>query len=153
MDANALSRIPWVKRYEVFDKIIDESAMKAIICAGMVTNRSNTAVEFSSVLHHDHDEKRDICIMAGNATPKKMTNEEWVNEQISHPIIGEVHKHLLDKTLHQRKSKRGDSEAVKKLLKHWNQLILRNNLVFHKVKTTNTGNSTMQFVLPSKFRE
>ena len=38
-------------------------------------------------------------------------------------VIREVHKHLLDKTLHQRKSKRGDSEALKKLLKHRNQLI------------------------------
>ena len=44
---------------------------------------------------------------------KKMTNEEWVNEQMSDPVIGEVHKYLLDKTLHQRKGKRGDSEALK----------------------------------------
>ena len=113
MDADALSRIPWVRRYEVFDKIIDESAMKAIICAGMVTNHSNTAVEFSSVLHHDQEENYDICIMAGKTTPNKMTNKEWVDEQMSDPVIGEVHKHLLDKTLHQRKSKRGDSEALK----------------------------------------
>ena len=71
MDADALSRIPWVRRYEVFDKIIDESAMKAIICAGTVTNHSNTAVEFSSVLHHDQEENHDIYIMAGKATPNK----------------------------------------------------------------------------------
>ena len=76
MDDDALSRIPWARRYEVFDKVIDESAMKAIICAGMVTNHSNTAVEFISVLCHDHDDNCDIHIMAGHATPKKMTNEE-----------------------------------------------------------------------------
>ena len=77
MDADALSRIPWVRRYEIFDKIIDESAMKAIICAGMVTNCRNTAVRFSSVLHHDQEE---ICSMAGKTTPNKMTNKEWVDE-------------------------------------------------------------------------
>ena len=54
--------------------------------------------------------------------------------------------------LHQRKSKRGDSEALKKLLKHRNQLVLRNNLVYRKVGN-NLGNSMMQFILPSKFRE
>ena len=127
--------------------------MKAIICAGTVINRSNTAVEFSSVLHHDHDEKCDIHIMAGHATPERMTNKEWVNEQMADPVIGEVCKHLIDKTLHQRRSKRGDSDALKKLLKHQNQLILRNNLVYHKIKTTKTGNPTIQFVLPLKFRE
>ena len=129
IDADALSRIPWVRRY---DKIIDESAMKAIISAGTVNNHSNTAVEFSSVLHPNHE----VNLMAGKVTPNKMTNKEWVDEQMSDPIIREVCKHLLDKMLHQRKSKRGDSEALKKLLKHRNQLILRNNLVYHKVKDT-----------------
>ena len=93
--------------------------MKAIICASMVINHSNTTVEFSSILHHDHDENCDIHIISGHATLKKMTNEEWVNEQMVDPVIGEVCKHLLDKTLHQRRrSKRGDSDALKKLLKH-----------------------------------
>ena len=118
IDADALSRIPWTKRYEVFDKAIDETAMKAIICVGMVINHSNTAVEFSFILHHDHDENCDIHIMVGYTTPKKMANEEWVNEQMAGLVIGEVCKHLLDKTLHQRRSKRGDSDALKKLLKH-----------------------------------
>ena len=115
MDTDALFRIPWVRRYEVFDKIIDKSAMKAIICASMVNNHSNTAVRFSPILHY---EQEDICSMGGKTTPKKMTNKGWVDEQMADPIIGEVHKHLLDKALHKRKSKRGDSEALKKLLKH-----------------------------------
>ena len=54
--------------------------------------------------------------------------------------------------LHQRKSKIGDSEALKKLLKHQNQFVLRNNLVYHKIGN-NLGNSMMQFILPSTFRE
>ena len=145
IDADALSRIPWTKRY---DKLIDESTMKAIISAGTAINRSNTAVEFSSVLHTNHE----INLGAGKVTPNKMTNKEWVEEQMSDPIIGEVRKHLLDGMLHQRKSKRGDSEALKKLLKHQNQLVLRNNLVYCKIGN-NLGNSTMQFILPSKFRE
>ena len=32
---------------------------------------------------------------------------------MSDPVIGKVRKYLLDKTLHQRKGKRGDSEALK----------------------------------------
>ena len=46
----------------------------------------------------------------------------------------------------------GDSEALKKLLKYRNQLVLRNNLVYRKIGN-NLGNSMMQFILPSKFRE
>ena len=111
IDADALSRIPWTKRY---DKLIDESAMKAIISAGTVINHSNTAVEFSSALNTDDE----INLRAGKVTPNKMTNKEWVEEQMSDPIIGEVRKHLLNGTLHQRKSKIEDSEALKKLLKY-----------------------------------
>ena len=81
-----------------------------------------------------------------------MTNQEWVEEQMSDSVIGEVRKHLLDGTLHKRKCKTEDSEALKKLLKHRNQLALRNNLVYRKI-INSSGNSTMQFILPSKFRE
>lgn len=52
-DADALSRIPWGRRNEIFDETIDESSMRAIICAGGITNCSNTAVEFSQVLYLD----------------------------------------------------------------------------------------------------
>ena len=145
IDADALSRIPWTKRY---DKLIDESTMKAIISTGTVTNHSNTAVEFSSTLHTNHD----INLRARKVAPNKMTNKEWVEEQMSDPIIREIQKHLLNGTLHQRKSKIEDSEAFKKLLKYQNQLVLRNKLVYHKIGN-NLGNSTMQFILPSKFRE
>ena len=143
VDADALSRIPWTKRY---DKLIDESTMKAIINIGTVTNHNNTAVEFSSALQHE------INLGAGKITPSKMTNREWVEEQMSDPVIGEVRKHLIDGTLHKIKCTTEDSEALKKLLKHRNQLVLRNNLVYHKI-SNNSGNSMMQFVLPSKFRE
>ena len=37
-------------------------------------------------------------------------------------------------------------------MKHQNQLVLRNNLVYHKTGN-NSGNSAMQFILPLKFRE
>ena len=37
-------------------------------------------------------------------------------------------------TTSKKKQNRGDSEALKKLLlKHQNQLVLRNNLVYHKI--------------------
>ena len=49
--------------------------------------------------------------MAGKTTPNKMTNKEWVDEQMSDPVIGEVCKHLLDKTLHKRKVR----EEIQKL--------------------------------------
>ena len=120
--------------------------MKAIINIGTVANHSNTAVEFNSALQHE------INLGAGRITPSKMTNKEWVEEQMSDSVIGEVQKHLLDGTLHKRKCKTEDSEALKKLLKHRNQLVLRNHLVYRKV-SNNSGNSTMQFVLPSIFRE
>ena len=128
VDAEALSRIPWTKRY---DKLIDESTMKAIINTGTVVNHSNTAIEFSSAFQHE------INLGARKITPNKMTNKEWVEEQTADSVIGEVRKHLLDGTLHKRKCKSGASEALKKLLKHQNQLVLRNNLVYRK-----TGNNS-----------
>ena len=143
VDADALSRIPWTGKYDGF---IEESAMKAIVNISTMANHSNTAVEFNSALQYE------INLGAGKITPDKMTNKEWVEEQTSDSVIGEVRKHLLEGTLHQRKCKTEDSEALKKLLKHRNQLVLRNNLVYRKI-SNNSRNSTMQFVLPSKFRE
>ena len=60
--------------------------MTAIISTGMVINHSNTAVEFSSALNTDDE----INLRAGKAVPNKMTNKEWVEEQMSDPIIREV---------------------------------------------------------------
>ena len=74
MDADALSRIPWTKGY---DKLIDESTMKAIISAGTVINCSNTAVEFSSALHTNHE----INLQTGKVVPNKMTNKEWLRNK------------------------------------------------------------------------
>ena len=110
-DADALSRIPWTNGY---DKLADESVMKAIISTGTVINRSNTAVEFSSALNTDDE----INLGAGKVVPSKITNKEWIEEQMSDPVIGEIRKYLLNGTLHQRKSKIKDSEALKKLLKY-----------------------------------
>lgn len=103
IDADALSRIPWARRDEIFDKTIDESAMKAIICAATVNNRSNTAVEFSPILYPDLNKMDyDIPVMNqdGHVTPAKMTNEDWIEEQMADPVIREIHEHLLKKTLH-----------------------------------------------------
>ena len=108
MAADALSRIPWTKRY---DKFIDESAMKAIISTGAVTNRSNTAVEFSSVLHTNPE----VNLKAGKVAPNKMTNKEWVEEQMSDPIIGEIQTHLLDGMLHQRKKQERRFRSFKEI--------------------------------------
>ena len=71
IEADALSRIPWTKRY---DKLIDESMMKAIIDVGTVTNHSNTAVEFSSALQHE------INLGAGKIAPSKMTKNGLKNK-------------------------------------------------------------------------
>ena len=88
--------------------------MKAIINVGTMANHSNTAVEFNSALQHE------INLGAGRIIPSKMTNKEWVEEQMSDLVIREVRKHLLDGTLYRRKYKTEDSEALKKLLKHRN---------------------------------
>ena len=107
IDADALSRIPWTKRY---DKLIDESTMKAIISAGTVINHSNTAVEFSSALNTADE----INLGAGKVVPNKITNIEWVEEQMLDPIIGEIQKHLLNGTLHQREKQNRRLRSFKK---------------------------------------
>ena len=73
--------------------------MKAIISTGTVINHSNTAVEFSSALNTGDE----INLRAGKVAPNKMTNKEWVEEQMLDPIIGEVQKHLVNGTLHKKK--------------------------------------------------
>ena len=79
------SRIPWTKSY---DKLADKSVTKAIISASTVTNHSNTAVEFSYALITDDE----IKLGAGKVVPSKITNKEWIEEQMSDPIIGEIRK-------------------------------------------------------------
>ena len=90
--------------------------MRAIICAGSIANHSNTAVEFSQVLYL-HPGGSILC-GAGNSIPKAMTNKDWIREQMQDPIIGEVHKHLMEGTLHKRKIQRGDPDSLKNLLKY-----------------------------------
>ena len=149
--ADALCRIPWDRRYEIFDETVDESSVKDIVCVSSVNNHSNTAAEFSHILYPEPG--ASILSGAGHSTPAAMMNKDWIKEQMQDPIIGEICKHLLEGTLHKRKSKRGDPDPLKNLLKYRHQLILRNNLLYRKIRLPKAGNPIIQFVLPSKFRE
>ena len=157
VDADALSRIPWKDQLALYDTTVGDVSVKAIMTSSSINNRSNTAVTFSSVLSEiefdDEGIGMPVFCKSGQVTPVGMTNENWITEQKADPIINEIRQQLQNKTLSKRKGQRGDSEVLKQMLKHRNQFVLRNNLVYRKVKPARGGSSIMQFVLPPKFRE
>ena len=36
---------------------------------------------------------------AKHTTPAKMTNEDWIEEQMADPVIREIHEHLFEENL------------------------------------------------------
>ena len=163
VDADALSRChaPWKEQKTEWDETINQAAVNAIICACGVNSRSNTAVSFSPALsdvelvwaYQSEEIGMRVLSKAGRVIPEGMTNEEWIKEQKADPLIGEIRQLLVNRTLTKRKGQRGDTELMKQMLKHRQQYVLRNNLVFRRVKSTKEGPPTMQFLLPPKFRE
>ena len=76
-----------------------------------------------------------------------MTNEQWQNIQMVDLEIGTIVALLRKETL-QKKGTVKDTDDLRTMLRHRHNFVLRNKLLYKKVKTSNENIVTVQFVLP-----
>ena len=81
----------------------------------------------------------------------KITNEDWQKEQADDPHIGRVLELMKQDKLMNYKSTRNDPSGLRVYLKFRKDLVLRNKLLYRKVKLKGYDTSVFQCVLPHSF--
>ena len=81
----------------------------------------------------------------------KITNEDWQKEQAGDPHIGRVLELMKQDKLMSYKSARNDPSGLRVYLKFRKDLVLKNKLLYRKVKLKGHDTSVFQFVLPHSF--
>ena len=127
IEADVLSRIEW-----------SDSDVAATLEQGCVLESSlpNDSI-VSKVAHMD--------------LGPKITNEDWQKEQADDPHIGRVLELMKQDKLMNYKSARNDPFGLRVYLKFRKDLVLRNKLLYQKVKLKGYDTSVFQFVLPHSF--
>ena len=82
-----------------------------------------------------------------------ITKQEWTNQQSQDKTIVEIRDLLQSKKLIQWKGHTDDSVEMKTMLRHKQQFILRNGLLYRKVQFYSHDQPSLQFVLPQNYRE
>ena len=81
----------------------------------------------------------------------KITNEDWQKEQADDPHISRVLDLMKQDKLMSYKSARNDPSGMRVYLKFRKDLVLKNKLLYRKVKPKGHDTSVFQFVLPHSF--
>ena len=84
-------------------------------------------------------------------TTLKLTQKDWVKEQMEDVDINKVVQLLKSNKLSTYKAQEIDSLAVLVLLKYRKDLILKNGLLCRKTNLKNHLEMVVQFVLPKRF--
>ena len=82
-----------------------------------------------------------------------ITNQEWREWQNQDMTITETKNILQSKKLSQRKGDNNNSEELRTMLRHKQQLILRNGLQYKKIQFRSCDQPSLQFVLPQNYRQ
>ena len=77
---------------------------------------------------------KELLIAKGGKANAKMTKEMWVKAQKADPTINQIITLIKSKTLGHRKHHNNDCSELKGMLREKNQLILRNGLLYRKMK-------------------
>ena len=152
VEADALSRILW-------NTELDRDSIKTIILAKS-SQWSQLFETWGSNLTQLHE--KDVLFakqaqISPNDLPEskgaqvRITNEQWQNIQMADPEIGTTIALLKKKKLSKRKGTVKDTDDLRTKLRHRHNFVLRNKLLYKKVKTSNENIVTMQFVLPKRF--
>ena len=81
----------------------------------------------------------------------KITNEDWQKEQVEDPHISRVLELMKQDKPMSYKSARNDPSGLRVYLKFRKDLVLKNKLLYRKVKLKSHDTSVFQFVLPHSF--
>ena len=84
-------------------------------------------------------------------TMLKLTQKDWIKEQMEDVDINKVVHLLKSNKLSTYKAREIDSLAVRVLLKYRKDLILKNGLLYRKTNLKNHLEMVVQFVLPKQF--
>ena len=130
IEADALSQIEW-----------SNSDVAAILEQGCVLESSLPSVPNDNI----------VSKVAHMDLGPKITNEDWQKEQANDPHIGRVLELMKQDKLMNYKSTRNDPSGWRVYLKFRKDLVLRNKLLYRKIKLKGYNTSVFQFVLPHSF--
>ena len=136
MEVDALSRIKWQHD--------DAVVVKAILARGL--NADTTVPQ-------PFEQNTIQCHNINLAGAPKISKEEWVREQSADEDIGPVVKLVRQGKHLQYTCEEGDASRMRVFLKYKQDLFIRNNLLYHKVKLKNHDSVINQFVLPKTHRQ
>ena len=83
----------------------------------------------------------------------QLTNQEWKQEQRSDPDICEIIQLLENNQLLNYKTKGADMQNVRIYLKYRKDVVIRNGLLYRKMKLKNYDMVVFQFVLPNTYHK
>ena len=130
VEADALSQIEW-----------SDSDVAATLEQGCVLESSLPLVPNDSI----------VSKVAHMDLGSKITNEDWQKEQADDPHIGRVLELMKQDKLMNYKSTRNDPSGLRVYLKFRKDLVLRNKLLYQKVKLKGYDTSVFQFLLSHSF--
>ena len=84
-------------------------------------------------------------------TIPKLTQKDWVKEQMEDVDINKIVQLLKSNQLSTYKAREMDSSAIRVLLKYRKDLILKNGLLYRKTNLKNHPELVVQFALPKRF--
>ena len=88
--------------------------------------------------------------MTVNTTPK-LTQRDWIKEQMDDVDINKIVQLLKSNKLSTYKAQEMDSSAIQVLLRCKKDLILKNGLLYWRTTLKNHPELVVQFVLPKRF--
>ena len=172
IEADALSRIPRKMNadftsqpgYYLNQTTLEGPVVKAIMngCAAVLpmvkayTGESSIAKgshPFFTAAALTQSQKKAEEELASSGPACKFTNEKWQSEQSNDVDIGQIIQLLKTKELTKRKGSSNDSIDLHQMLRHKQQFVIQNKLLYRKTLLNQRDRPTMQFVLPTKYRK
>ena len=155
VDTDALSRNPWNMQIEttiVKSIIIQEGASATPLFESYGPNTNLLDTELL-IAKRGSVNPTPPGLRIPRKTETNMTREMWVEAQKADPTINQIITLIKSKTLGHRKHRTNDSPELKSMLRVKNQLILRNGLLYKKMKKNNKEGSILEFVVPKSHRQ
>ena len=155
VEADALSRIRWTEEDAT---TLDQATRKAIIDMGN-TGKTAWAETYTGMLNipdirvrESKDDRHVLLKGIQVEIPQKMSQESWKQEQKAEPEIAQILELIFLRELFIYKVSPKESPALKTMLRHRQQFVDRNGLLYKKCKNQVQDLHMTQFVLPKKFR-
>ena len=139
VEADALLHIPW--------ESTQMKNVEPLIVKTMLQLKMESEIHFPE----EHFPERVLLKSITVDTTLKLTQKDWVKEQMDDIDINKVVQLLKSNKLSTYKAQEMDSSAVQVLLKCKKDLILKNGLLYQRKNLKNHPELVVQFVLPKRF--